>query len=120
MHFQMPPHDHVKVVYCAAGAVLDVLLDLRAGSAYGNLASAHLSGDEPHILWIPKGIAHGFLSLTDNSLMIYKTSSEHAPTHDAGIRYDSFGFNWAIDDPILSDRDRQHIALADFTSPFST
>lgn len=118
MHFQLPPHDHVKLVYCAHGAVLDVLLDLRRGPGYGKTASVRLDADEPSLLVIPKGIAHGFLSLTDGSLMVYKTSTEHAPTHDAGIHYGSFGFNWGSEQPTMSARDAGHPALSDFDSPF--
>lgn len=118
MHFQLPPHDHVKLVYCAAGAVLDVLLDLRKGPGFGRSIGVRLDAAAPQILVIPRGIAHGFLSLTDGSLMVYKTSTEHAPSHDAGIHFDSFGHDWGCATPILSDRDRKHPALADFASPF--
>lgn len=119
MHFQLPPHDHVKLVYCASGAVLDVLLDLRRGPHYGRVASVVLDSASPALLIVPKGVAHGFRSLTDGSLMVYKTSTEHAPTHDAGIRHDSFGFDWECGQPILSDRDQRHPAFADFDTPFS-
>ncbi len=118
MHFQLPPHDHVKLVYCPVGTVLDVLVDLRAGPGQGRVASVVLSGDEPAILCIPTGIAHGFKSLSDNSLMVYKTSTEHAPSHDTGIRWDSIGFDWSVDAPIVSARDAAHVTLADFVSPF--
>lgn len=118
MHFQTPPHDHVKVVYCPVGAVLDVLLDLRAGAGYGRSASIQLDARTPKLLVIPSGIAHGFLSLSEGSVMVYKTSTEHAPTHDAGIRWDSFGFEWGIEQPVLSARDAAHPAFQDFFSPF--
>lgn len=118
MHFQLPPHDHAKLVYCPTGAVLDVLVDLRNGTGQGRVASVQLSGDEPALLMIPKGIAHGFRSLSDNSLMVYKTSTEHAPSHDAGVRWDSIGFDWGVESPIVSARDAAHPALADFVSPF--
>lgn len=118
MHFQRPPHDHDKLVYCAAGRVLDVLLDLRKGPGYGKSGSVTLDAETPQLLVIPKGIAHGFVAQQDQSLLVYKTSTEHAPSHDAGIRYDSFGFEWPCAEPILSDRDRKHPALADFESPF--
>jgi dTDP-4-dehydrorhamnose 3,5-epimerase len=118
MHFQLPPHDHVKVVYCPVGTVDDVLLDLRQGPGYGRVASVRLTQDEPSLVFIPKGIAHGFRSLSDHSLMVYKTSTEHAPTADAGLRWDSFGHDWGCDTPVMSERDRQHPTLADFTSPF--
>lgn len=118
MHFQLPPHDHVKLVYCPMGAVLDVLVDLRSGLGQGRVASVQLCGDEPSLLMIPKGIAHGFRALSDNSLMVYKTSTEHSPSHDAGVRWDSIGFDWGVDAPVVSARDAAHAALADFASPF--
>src|ERR1035437_6763131 len=85
MHFQMPPHDHDKLVYCIRGRVLDVLVDLRKTSpCFRRCASAELSAVNHHLSFIPKGVAHGFLSLDDDSLMVYKTSTFHAPEHDAG------------------------------------
>lgn len=120
MHFQLPPHAHAKLVYCAAGAVADVLLDLRAGEGYGRAASVVLDAAEPLLLFIPEGIAHGFRALQDNSLMVYKTSTEHAPAQDAGIAWDSFGHDWRCDAPVLSARDRGHPSLAAFTTPFTT
>jgi dTDP-4-dehydrorhamnose 3,5-epimerase/CDP-3, 6-dideoxy-D-glycero-D-glycero-4-hexulose-5-epimerase len=118
MHFQMPPFHHEKLVYCAVGAVLDVLLDLRIGPDYGRTVSLELIADNPSLLYIPKGVAHGFYSLTEGSLMIYKTSMEHVPAHDAGIRWDSFGFDWKCASPILSERDLSHSSFHDFETPF--
>lgn len=118
MHFQLPPHDHVKMVYCPVGAVLDVLLDLRGGPGYGRTASVILSEDNPGLVVIPKGVAHGFRSLTDKSLMVYKTSTEYAPTHDSGVRWDSFGFDWQCRSPILSERDLKHPELNLLLTPF--
>lgn len=118
MHFQLPPHAHDKLVYCTQGAVKDVLVDLRQGPGYGRVASAVLSGENAHLIFIPKGIAHGFAALSDEALMLYKTSTVHAPQADCGIRWDSFGFDWGIAAPLLSARDQQHDALADFVSPF--
>jgi len=119
MHFQLPPHDHVKLVYCPAGAVLDVLVDLRRGPGQGRVASVVLSGDDPAVLVIPRGVGHGFKALRDDSLMVYKTSTEHAPSHDAGVRWDSIGFDWGVEAPIVSARDAAHPSLADFASPFA-
>jgi dTDP-4-dehydrorhamnose 3,5-epimerase/CDP-3, 6-dideoxy-D-glycero-D-glycero-4-hexulose-5-epimerase len=118
MHFQLPPHAHDKLVYCTRGAVLDVLLDLRRGEGYGLVASAQLSGQNGQLIFIPKGIAHGFVALTDESLMLYKTSTEHVPESDCGIRWDSFGFGWDVDQPITSARDEKHATFSDFVSPF--
>jgi dTDP-4-dehydrorhamnose 3,5-epimerase len=118
MHFQRPPHDHDKIVYCAAGAVEDVLLDLRKGDGYGRFRSVVLSADDPLLLFIPKGVAHGFKSLADDSLMIYKTSTEYAPQHDCGICWNSFGYDWQCKAPIISKRDQQHPRFSEFQSPF--
>lgn len=118
MHFQLPPNAHEKLVYCTRGAVRDVLLDLRQGDSYGRVASAELSGENGHLIFIPKGIAHGFVALEYESLMLYKTSTVHAPESDCGIRWDSFEFNWGLDQPIISARDQQHVAFSEFVSPF--
>jgi len=118
MHFQLPPHDHVKLVYCPLGAVEDVMIDLRSGPGYGRVAKVLLSGNQPSLVFIPKGIAHGFRALMDGSLMVYKTSTEHAPNSDAGIRWDSFGHDWGLDQPIISDRDQRHPTLDNFVTPF--
>lgn len=119
MHFQIPPYDHDKMVYCAIGAVEDVLLDLRKGQHYGMFCSFVLSEEEPDVLFIPRGIAHGFKALCNGSLMVYKTSAEYAPTHDSGIRWDSFDYDWKIDAPIVSARDLSHQAFSDFVTPFA-
>lgn len=119
MHFQLPPHAHTKLVYCAVGAVRDVLLDLRQGRSYGRIAETLLDAAEPAILLIPEGIAHGFLALRDDSLMVYKTSTEYAPTADAGIAWNSFGHDWRLTaSAVLSARDELHPSFNDFQSPF--
>jgi dTDP-4-dehydrorhamnose 3,5-epimerase len=121
MHFQSPPFDHQKLVTCVAGRVLDVLVDLRVDSpTFGDSCSIELNGTTTQLLWIPRGLAHGFLSLEDDSIVNYKTDCEYAPQHDAGIRWDSFGFSWPTADGqlIISPRDQTHPALAGFDSPF--
>ena len=118
MHFQLPPAEHAKLVFCIAGEVLDVVLDLRRGSpTEGQCRSFTLSGLNAG-LYIPVGCAHGFLSTSASSTMFYKVTSVHAPEQDAGVAWDSFGFDWPVDAPLLSDRDRRHPALRDFASPF--
>lgn len=105
MHLQLPPHDHDKIVYCPHGAALDVLLDLRPGPGHGRVASVRLTPDEPAVVFIPRGVAHGFRALAEGTIMVYKTSAEHAPSHDAGVRWDSFGFDWGAGTPVVSARD---------------
>jgi dTDP-4-dehydrorhamnose 3,5-epimerase len=119
MHFQTPPAAHAKLVYCLSGRVLDVALDMRRSSpAFGNSFGVVLDDKTRDVLFIPVGFAHGFLALEDNSLMVYKTDAVHAPKLDAGIAWDSFGFDWKISAPIISERDLRFIAWRDFQSPF--
>jgi dTDP-4-dehydrorhamnose 3,5-epimerase len=119
MHFQTPPHDHIKIVYVAFGKILDVVLDLRKNSpSYGNFFTIELSDTNGKILIIPKGLAHGFKSLQDNTNVTYMQTTEYAPLNDHGIRYDSFGFDWGIDNPTISDRDKSFVSFEAFDSPF--
>lgn len=121
MHFQIPPSAHQKIVYCTQGRILDVLLDLRRDQpTFGKAISLELSESNRTVLWIPVGIAHGFLSLEEDSCVIYKTDREHDPASDRGIRWDSFGFEWPIESNKveMSDRDQQHPVLETFESPF--
>lgn len=119
MHFQIPPRDHAKYVCCLVGAVRDVILDLRFDSpTYGKHFVAELSAENRLALYIPSGFAHGFLSLTDGALMLYKTTSCHAPAFDSGVRWDSFGCEWGVNEPIVSVRDAAFPGLQTFASPF--
>lgn len=120
MHFQVPPMDHAKVVYCLSGSVLDVVLDLRNGSlTYGQYRAFQLTGERPVGIYIPSGVAHGFMSTSASSLMMYKVTSVHSPQHDAGVAFDSFGFEWPVAKPIVSARDQRHPRMAEFGSPFN-
>jgi dTDP-4-dehydrorhamnose 3,5-epimerase len=119
MHFQTPPAQHAKIVFCPVGGILDVILDLRKASpTYGQAFSAELTAENHLALYIPEGFAHGFKALTEGAMTYYLVSSVHSPDHDAGIRWDSFGFNWEVETPVLSDRDKGFGTLADFRSPF--
>jgi dTDP-4-dehydrorhamnose 3,5-epimerase/CDP-3, 6-dideoxy-D-glycero-D-glycero-4-hexulose-5-epimerase len=119
MHFQLPPAAHAKLVYCVAGRVLDVVVDLRNNSkTFGRAFSRELNASNCELLFISKGFAHGFLALEDNSLMIYKTDTVYSPAQDAGILWNSFGFDWPMKNPILSARDKSFPSLHEFQSPF--
>lgn len=119
MHFQTPPHQHSKIVFCPYGAILDVIIDLRKGSpTYGQYETQELSATNHKAFFIPEGFAHGFRSLTDGAITYYLVSSEYSKDHDTGIRYDSFGFDWETPHPVLSTRDLSFTALRDFSSPF--
>jgi len=120
MHFHSPPHAHSKIVFCTAGCVLDVALDLRKDSpTYGQYATAELCFQNNQALYIPEGFAHGFLSLTEESTLFYFVDGMYSPDVDGGLRYDSFGLDWPLDgNAILSPRDLGFVGLGDFESPF--
>jgi len=121
MHFQTPPFEHQKCIYCTQGNILDVVLDLRKNEpTYGKCFSIELSALNRLMLWIPIGFAHGFLSLTEESCVIYKTDREHAPSNDMGIRWNSFGFDWQVDAHLLklSARDLQLPPFDSLQFPF--
>lgn len=119
MHFQSPPHDHAKIVCCPRGAILDVVLDLRKESpSYGEFETFELSEKEGKAIYIPKGCAHGFQSLEENSMTLYLVSSEYAPDNDLGVLYNSFGLQWPLELTEISERDLSFPELAAFKSPF--
>jgi len=119
MHFQLPPHQHSKIVFCQVGAIIDVIVDLRKSSpTYGQYFAHELSDTNHKACYIPEGFAHGFKALTEDALTYYLVSSEYNKQHDTGIRYDSIGFDWQVKDPILSQRDSSFITLDEFDTPF--
>ncbi len=119
MHFQIPPHAHAKLVTCLRGRILDVVVDLRRGSpTYRQSWSMELGEESRPVLHVPVGLAHGFLALSEEALVHYRTSTEHNPEHDRGIRWDSFGFAWPEPQPLVSPRDAAFPALADFSTQF--
>lgn len=112
MHFQLPPHDHEKLVSVSHGSILDVVLDLRPDSkSFGEFVTAELNATNRDSLYIPKGCAHGFLSLEDNTITNYQVATCYNASADSGVNYNSFGFDWPVKDPIVSDRDCSLIAF---------
>jgi dTDP-4-dehydrorhamnose 3,5-epimerase len=119
LHFQVPPMDHVKMVYCLEGHALDVVLDLRLGSpTYGQFEMFELNAINSSSIYIPKGMAHGFCALSENTIMVYKVSSVYSPAHDAGVLWNSAEIPWPKDDVMLSARDQTFPPLDKFVSPF--
>ncbi|WP_227938056.1 dTDP-4-dehydrorhamnose 3,5-epimerase family protein [Alkalihalobacillus deserti] len=107
MHYQSGEKACEKLVSCIKGKVLDVILDLRNDSAtYGEYFSIKLSDDDPTALYIPIDCAHGYKVLKEDSIMMYMATEIHSPPHDIGVKWDSFGFNWGIKQPILSNKDK--------------
>lgn len=119
LHFQIPPYDHAKLVYCAFGKVMDVALDIRKNSpTYGKYHVLELDAEKGNMSYLSKGFAHGFLTLSDKAVIIYNLTSIYSPEHDKGILYNSCGIDWKISCPILSERDKKHPRFEEFKSPF--
>jgi dTDP-4-dehydrorhamnose 3,5-epimerase len=109
MHFQSPPHSETKLVLCLAGAVCDVALDVRAGSATMlSHVAAELSAENGAGLLIPPGFAHGFQTLTDDVQLLYFHSAAHAPEAERGLDpFDpALGLAWPLPPTVVSERDR--------------
>ena len=119
LHFQTPPHEQEKLVVCLQGAVIDVLCDIRKNSlTYGQVLSIRLDATESKAIYIPKGIAHGFLALQNETILNYKVSRVYKKEADQGILWNSINFKWPITDPIISQRDMNFISFSNFKSPF--
>jgi len=119
LHFQSPPVDHAKIIYCVEGEVFDVVLDIRIGSpTYGENFKCTLSAHLGNYIYVPKGLAHGFCVTSEKATLVYKVSSIHFPQHDNGILWNSADINWPKNKHILSDRDLSLPRLKDFVSPF--
>ncbi len=119
LHYQVPPHDHAKLVYCVLGEVLDVAVDLREGSpTYGKFTCVTLSSRKCNMLYLERGLAHGFYTKSELAILMYNVTSLYAPEYDMGIRWDSAAIPWPNESPILSDRDREFPTLLEVDSVF--
>lgn len=121
MHFQSPPHAQAKLVRVIKGAVQDVVIDIRKNSkTYGQHFSIELSEENFLMLYVPVGFAHGFAPLVDQTIFSYKCSDVYHPESEGGLMWNDpeFGIDWAIKDPILSEKDKSHQPFSLFISPF--
>lgn len=110
MHFQAAPWEEIKLIRCTRGGVFDVLVDLRTDSAtFGKWCAVELTEANGDSLYAPKGVAHGFVTLQDDTELLYCISVDYHPEAAGGFRWDDpdVAVDWPIDfEPILSDRDR--------------
>ena len=121
IHFQRGNHAQAKLVRCTRGAVLDVAVDLRPSSpTYLQWQAVMLSEENKRQLLIPRGFGHGFVTLTDHVEFQYRADNPYAPEADAGILWNDpeLGIDWGIDDPILSQKDRNNPLLRDTVTGF--
>ena len=108
MHFQQAPHAQAKIIRCTRGALLDVIIDLRPESpAYCQWEAVELTADNRRMLYMPEGIAHGYLTLTDEVEAYYHASSPWAPSAESGVRWDdpAFGVAWPFAPDVISAKD---------------
>ena len=106
MHFQYPPNDHEKLVYVVKGSVTDVILDLRFDSStFGQYFTVELSDKNKKGIYIGKGFAHGFLSLEDNTIVEYHTTTIQNKECEGGVKWDSIVFDFPEKEIIISERD---------------
>lgn len=119
MHFQTPPLDHDKLVYCISGRVMDVVVDLRkSSSTYGMAIKIDLSESRSNAIYIPRGMAHGFYVLSPQAVLVYNVTTTYSQDHDRGIHWKSIQIDWPDLNPVVSERDASHQPLNEFITPF--
>ena len=128
LHFQKDPKCQAKIVEVISGAAIDVVVDIREGSpSYGKSVSVLLTPDNNRQLFVPRGFAHGFVSLEDNTIFQYLIDNDYAPSMEAGIYWNDpdLGIDWegmfmeyGIDNPLTSEKDSNHLTLKKSPSYF--
>ncbi len=118
LHYQLPPFAQDKLVRVTRGAILDVAVDIRKSSpTFGKWVALEVSAEKWNQILVPKGFAHGFLTLVENTEVIYKVTSYYSPEHDRSIRFDdpAIGIDWPITSSSvqLSDKDQKAPLFAD-------
>jgi dTDP-4-dehydrorhamnose 3,5-epimerase len=115
LHFQRAPHGETKLYRVTRGAIFDVLADVRPGSpTYGRWQGFRLAADDGVLIYAPAGLAHGYLTLADDSAMTYFIDTAYAPDHGAGVHYadPALAITWPAEPAVISERDRAWPALA--------
>jgi len=122
LHYQLDPYAQTKLLRVTKGAVYDVIVDIRTGSpTYGKWEGFILSEDNKRQLLVPKGFAHGYCTLVQNTEVQYKVDNYYSPEHDRGISWDDPQLNipWPTSNPILSEKDKRHPHLTDVDRQFT-
>ena len=124
LHFQKPPYAQSKLVRVVKGRVLDVAVDIRVGSAtYGKYVAVELTEDNHRQLFLPRGMAHGFVVLSDEAIFQYKCDNLYHPESEGSIIWNDpqIGIAWGVDemDVILSEKDKHHATLAELEEVFN-
>ncbi len=121
LHFQSPPYAQDKLVRVVQGSVLDVVVDIRPRSiTYGEHFKIKLDAIQHHMMFVPKGMAHGFLSLEDDTIFTYKCTDYYHPETEGCILWNdsSLNIDWNVSNPIISDKDKLGETFKEFKSPF--
>lgn len=121
LHFQFPPFAETKLVRCIRGAVLDVFVDLRRNSpTFGQWDRIELSESNKKMIFIPRGFAHGFCTLTPESEVLYKVDNVYNREHECGLLWSDpdLGIDWPVKTPLLSEKDSRNITLRQFIERF--
>lgn len=120
LHYQMNPNAQAKLVRCIKGKIYDVAVDLRKKSkTFGKWLKVELSEENNHMLFIPEGFAHGFVVLSDEAELLYKTNTEFSSEHDRGVLWcdKDININWGLDfEPILSEKDKMQPKLSEINN----
>lgn len=123
LHFQFPPFAETKLVRCVRGAVLDVFVDLRAGSpSFGQWDAIELSETNQKMIFIPRGFAHGFCTLTPESEVLYKVDNTYNREHEGGLLWSDpdIGIDWPVKTPVLSEKDQRNMTLKTFIEQYGS
>ena len=121
IHLQSPPFAQGKLVRVVCGSAVDAAVDIRKSSpTFGQHVLVKLDAKENTLFWIPEGFAHGFIALEDNTIFQYKVTNYYNKNSEMSIRWDDPTLNipWGIEQPVVSEKDRQSPLFEDFTSPF--
>jgi dTDP-4-dehydrorhamnose 3,5-epimerase len=111
MHYQLSPKSEDKIVRCIKGSLFDVIIDLRPDSeTFKKWFGTELSAENRNMLVVPKGFAHGFITLEENTEAFYLVTEYYSPEHERGVRYNdpAFGIKWPIEPIVISDKDKNH------------
>ena len=110
LHYQLPPHEETKIIRCVRGALFDLILDLRPrADTYGQSFGCELSAENRRMMYVPKGVAHGFITVVDDTEVMYFMDEFYAPQFERGVRWNDPQFNltWPMAPLVISDKDAE-------------
>jgi len=119
IHFQRPPMEQAKLIRCTRGAIMDFAVDLRPDSiSYKKWIGIELSEENKKQLFIPRGLGHAFITLTDDAEVQYKADNYYSPEHDSAILWSDpdIGINWGVENPVVSEKDKAAPLLKELDS----